>query len=93
MASRLPGDATEAFWLAVRGNLDLLSEARDWWRIVGDDIVPPAQPEEANFLRAAARAPADGALGCHDGDGLDEGAWCRDGTPRARPCSTRCGWR
>jgi glutamyl-tRNA synthetase len=54
VASRLPSDATEAFWLAVRGNLDLLSEARDWWRIVTDDIAPPAQPEEAEFLRTAA---------------------------------------
>ncbi|MBW4024561.1 MAG: glutamate--tRNA ligase [Proteobacteria bacterium] len=54
VASRLPPSATEAFWLAVRGNLDLLSEARDWWRIVSDDIVPPHQPEEAAFLSAAA---------------------------------------
>jgi glutamyl-tRNA synthetase len=54
VAERLPPGATEAFWLAVRGNLDLLSEARDWWRIVSDDIVPPAQPEEAAFLAAAA---------------------------------------
>jgi glutamyl-tRNA synthetase len=54
VASRLPPAATEAFWLAVRGNLDLLSEARDWWRIVTEDIVPPAQPEEAAFLRQAA---------------------------------------
>jgi glutamyl-tRNA synthetase len=54
VATRLPPEATDAFWLAVRGNLDLLSEARDWWRIVADDIVPPAQPEEADFLRTAA---------------------------------------
>jgi glutamyl-tRNA synthetase len=54
VADRLPPGATDAFWLAVRGNLDLLSEARDWWRIVADDIVPPTQPEEADFLRMAA---------------------------------------
>jgi glutamyl-tRNA synthetase len=54
VAGRLPPGATEAFWLAVRGNLDLMSEARDWWRIVADDIVPPAQPEESEFLRTAA---------------------------------------
>jgi glutamyl-tRNA synthetase len=54
VAGRLPPEATEAFWLAVRGNLDLLSEARDWWRIVADDIVPPAQPAEAAFLHMAA---------------------------------------
>ena len=54
VASRLPPEATEAFWLAVRGNLDLMSEARDWWRIIGGDIVPPVQPEDAEFLKAAA---------------------------------------
>jgi glutamyl-tRNA synthetase len=54
VAARLPPEATEAFWMAVRGNLDLMSEARDWWRIVADDIIPPVQPAEADFLRAAA---------------------------------------
>jgi glutamyl-tRNA synthetase len=54
VAGRLPPAATEAFWLAVRGNLDLMSEARDWWRIIADDIMPPAQPADADFLQAAA---------------------------------------
>ena len=38
---RLPSGATEAFWLAVRGNLDLISEARGWWDVVAGTIVPP----------------------------------------------------
>src|ERR1019366_9029203 len=41
VADRLPGGATEAFWLAVRGNLDLISEARGWWDVVAGTIVPP----------------------------------------------------
>ena len=41
VADRLPDGATEAFWLAVRGNLDLLKEARGWWDVVAGDIVPP----------------------------------------------------
>ncbi|WP_114377290.1 glutamate--tRNA ligase [Elioraea thermophila] len=50
---RLPEGATEAFWHAVRGNLDLLSEARGWWEVVAGHIVPPPLLEEAPFLRAA----------------------------------------
>jgi glutamyl-tRNA synthetase len=50
---RLPEGADETFWLAVRGNLDLLSEARDWFEVANGapDIAP--QPEEAELLRAA----------------------------------------
>ena len=50
---RLPEGADERFWIAVRGNLDLLSEARDWWEVVHGAIVPPAQEGEGEFLRAA----------------------------------------
>lgn len=41
VADRLPRGATEAFWLAVRGSLDLLTEARGWWDVVAGTIVPP----------------------------------------------------
>lgn len=41
VADRLPDGATEAFWLAIRGNLDLLKEARGWWHVVAGSIVPP----------------------------------------------------
>ena len=30
----------EPFWLAVRGNLSVLADARTWWRIVADEITP-----------------------------------------------------
>ncbi len=53
---RLPEGATEEFWNAVRGNLDLLREARDWWEVVAGSIVPPVQEGEAEFLRAALAA-------------------------------------
>ena len=60
VADRLPPGATEAFWLAVRGNLDLLSEARRWWDVVGGTIVPPPLPGEGDFLhRAAAALPPE----------------------------------
>ena len=53
VAARLPTGATEAFWLAVRGNLDLLGEARGWWDVVAGTIVPPVIEGEGDFLRTA----------------------------------------
>jgi glutamyl-tRNA synthetase len=54
VADRLPGGATEAFWLAVRGSLDLLKEARGWWDVVAGTIVPPVVEGEHELLAAAA---------------------------------------
>jgi glutamyl-tRNA synthetase len=54
--SRLPEGADAPFWHAVRGNLELLSEARQWWEIVTGSIVPPPQPAEAVALLQAAIA-------------------------------------
>jgi len=53
---RLPDGATEEFWLAVRGNLDLTTEARHWWEVVAGQIVPPPLEGEGAFLREAAAA-------------------------------------
>ena len=50
---RLPEGATEEFWEAVKGNLDLLNEARGWWDVVGGEIVVPIQEGEAEFLATA----------------------------------------
>jgi glutamyl-tRNA synthetase len=55
VADRLPGGATEAFWLAVRGSLDFLKEARGWWDVVAGTIVPPVI-EGARELLLAARS-------------------------------------
>jgi glutamyl-tRNA synthetase len=69
---RLPRGATEAFWHAVRGNLDLLTEARHWWDVVGGDIVPPVQQGEGPFL-----ATALAHLPPAPWDGQTWGAWTR----------------
>ncbi len=53
VADRLPTGATEAFWRAVRGNLDLLNEARGWWDVVAGTIVPPVIEGEGEYLRLA----------------------------------------
>ncbi len=57
---RLPAGATPVFWDAVRGNLDMLAEARGWWDVVAGDIVPPVIEEDAPYLRdALAALPPD----------------------------------
>jgi glutamyl-tRNA synthetase len=53
VADRLPGGATEAFWLAVRGSLDLLKEARGWWDVVAGTIVPPVVEGAKDVLLTA----------------------------------------
>jgi glutamyl-tRNA synthetase len=50
---RLPAGATEAFWNTVRGNLDLLTEARHWWDVAAGEILPPPLQEEHDYLTAA----------------------------------------
>ncbi len=55
VSSRLPQGATEAFWAAVRGNIDMLAEARGWWEAVAGEIVPPVveAEEDRDLLRTA----------------------------------------
>jgi glutamyl-tRNA synthetase len=49
---RLPAGATEAFWLAIRGNIGRLAEAAEWWPVVSGDIA--AVHEDAAVVAAAA---------------------------------------
>jgi len=67
---RLPAGATEDFWNAIRGNLDLVSEAADWWQVAAGAIVPPVVEEEGDFLRAALAA-----LPAEPWDDATWGAW------------------
>jgi len=50
---RLPEGASEAFWLAIRGNLDLLTEARHWWEICSGTITPPDLRGENGIIQPA----------------------------------------
>ncbi len=52
------GPQAEAFWLAVRGNLARLDEARDWWRIANLAAEPHAE-DPALLAAAAALLPAE----------------------------------
>lgn len=54
--AHLPEGAGAAFWEAVRGNLDLLTEARRWWDIVQGHGLIPTLPAEALAVVDAARA-------------------------------------
>lgn len=53
VAHRLPPGATEVFWLAVRGHLDLMKEARGWWDVVAGTIVPPVVEGARDLLLTA----------------------------------------
>ncbi len=53
-------DIDEAFWNAVRPNLEILSDIKDWWRIAKQDITPVIEDKE--FAQVAA-------------DLLPEGPW------------------
>jgi glutamyl-tRNA synthetase len=50
---RLPDGADQHFWTAIRGNLDLLTEARQWWDVISGDISSPDMAGEQAFLSAA----------------------------------------
>ena len=46
----------EAFWLAVRGNLQRLEDAKKWWQVVAGPIDPVVAPDDLEFLASAASA-------------------------------------
>jgi glutamyl-tRNA synthetase len=67
VADRLPEGASPAFWHAIRGNIDLLSEARHWWEITHAPIDPPEIPEARSILQAG--------LACLPDAPWDESTW------------------
>lgn len=58
VAARLPTGATEAFWLAIRGNIVKLGDAADWWAVVAGAVAGPRE-DEALLAAAAACLPAE----------------------------------
>ena len=53
--SRL-GYGSEAFWLAVRGNLEKLSEAKAWHDIITGRITPVVAAEDRDFVSNSAKS-------------------------------------
>jgi glutamyl-tRNA synthetase len=54
-ALAISGEIAEPFWNAVRGNIDKLTDALGWWRIVrnGPNGDVELSPEDREFVRAA----------------------------------------
>ncbi len=53
VADRLPEGMTEAGWLAVRGNVATIAEARDWQPVLTGPLEPAIDPEDRDFVVAA----------------------------------------
>lgn len=53
------GSKAEAFWLAVRPNLERLDQAAEWWRIVQGPIAPHVRPDPALIACALGLLPAE----------------------------------
>lgn len=51
-AHEIVGAHAEAFWFAVRGNLESFRDVVEWWRVVNGEIAP--QIEDADFCRQSA---------------------------------------
>jgi len=49
---RLPGDS-EAFWLAVRGNIAKLADVATWREVISGPLQPVILPEDRDFIVAA----------------------------------------
>lgn len=64
---RLSKDITEEFWKIVRPNIDILSEARYWWDLVHEDIIPEVVEENKTYLYLA--------LECLPQEPWDENTW------------------
>jgi len=64
VAARIPGHS-EALWLAVRGNIEKLSDVEAWAKVIAGPIAPVIAPEDRAFLAAAKAAlppaPWDGS--------------------------------
>jgi glutamyl-tRNA synthetase len=72
----------EAFWLAVRGNCQVLADAVSWWRLVSAPVHPAIAEDDRDFLAEA------GA--CLPPEPWDAGAW-RDWTNVLKERSGRKG--
>ena len=67
VAARLPAGADAGFWNVIKGNIDLLPEARIWWDVVQGEIVPPILDGADDLLARA--------LNCLPAEPWDAGTW------------------
>ena len=66
VADRLPAGLTAAVWEAIRPNLQTVTEAGDWWRVIDGDITVDRDLEDREYLAEAhamlARLPWDAGI-------------------------------
>ena len=70
--ARLPEGAGEDLWLAVRANVERVSDVKIWLAIAGGDIEPQIAADDADFLKAAADLLPGGVW-----DGETWGQWTK----------------
>ncbi len=54
--------ANEAFWLAIRGNVQTVSGAAHWLGILAGDLTPEIEPDDKAYLAEAARLLPEGPI-------------------------------
>ena len=59
VADRLPREATEGDWLALRGNLERIGDFGQWFEVLHGDIATPELPHEERLLVRDAAAIAE----------------------------------
>ncbi|MEM8799362.1 MAG: glutamate--tRNA ligase family protein, partial [Pseudomonadota bacterium] len=59
---RLPAAVDETFWLAVRGNLEMVGDVKDWLAMVEGPVSVDTPPEDIEYLAAAHDALPDAPL-------------------------------
>jgi glutamyl-tRNA synthetase len=50
----IDADGGEAFWLVIRGNLQVLDDAKLWMQVVNEQITPVIDDADKEFLQTAA---------------------------------------
>jgi len=58
----IKGEKVRPFWQAIRGNIDKITEAKDWWPVVADaaaKFAPAAAADAAFLAQAAELLPAE----------------------------------
>lgn len=52
-AMGIDGPDAEPFWLAIRGNIAALDDAKDWWAIARTGVAPVVADEDRDFIALA----------------------------------------
>jgi glutamyl-tRNA synthetase len=51
--------ANETFWLAIRGNIGIMEEALDWWKVAHEPLAVAANDEDGFLQQAASMLPPE----------------------------------